>query len=127
MISPPVSIASFLVHNQLVLAGKTPPERACSGSEPNRDSCGLAVGTLLCCTAVQTRLPSAALQLLNDLVQLLFYYSGHSIDDPVSDHAEDTITCMQVDKSNPAILDGYLPTKIFSKGLPPLHSWLRLM
>ena len=53
--------------------------------------------TLLCCTAVQTRLPSAALQLLNDLVQLLFYYTEHSIGDPVSDHAEGTATHMQVD------------------------------
>ena len=31
--------------------------------------------TLLSCTAVQTRLPAAALQLLNDLVQLLFYHT----------------------------------------------------
>jgi hypothetical protein len=31
--------------------------------------------TLLSCTAIQTRLPAAALQLLNDLVQLLFYHT----------------------------------------------------
>ena len=31
--------------------------------------------TLLSCTAVQTWLPAAALQLLNDLVQLLFYHT----------------------------------------------------
>ena len=30
---------------------------------------------LLCCTAAQTRLPLAALQLLSDLVQLLYYHT----------------------------------------------------
>ena len=81
--------------------------------------------TLLCCTAVQTRLPSAALQLLNDLVQLLFYYTEHSMRDPVFDHAERTATQMQVcNKFLPNT--GYMP-KFSAKAWPPEHSWLRLM
>ncbi len=46
--------------------------------------------TLLCCTAAQTRLPPAALQLLSDLVQLLYYYAQQAGPGPgpVPDQAE---------------------------------------
>jgi len=43
---------------------------------------------LLCCTAVQTRLPFAALQLLNDLVQLLFYHTQQASAKPGPPPAE---------------------------------------
>ena len=68
--------------------------------------------TLLCCTAVQSRLPSAALQLLNDLVQLLFYYTEHSIDGLMSDHAGGTAAHMQVDDPLHPTLNGYPPAEV---------------
>ena len=78
--------------------------------------------TLLCCTAVQTRLPSAALQLLNDLVQLLFYHTEHSIGDPVSDHAEGTATHMQVDNQFSAKSLATCRQKFSAKVWPHVHS-----
>ena len=54
--------------------------------------------TLLCCTAAQTRLPPAALQLLSDLVQLLYYHAQQGASGPglVSDQA-DPKSQLQVD------------------------------
>ena len=57
--------------------------------------------TLLCCTAAQTRLPFAALQLLNDLVQLLWFHTEqasqpHSTAPGHADATKTQVSCLEL-------------------------------